>query len=117
MKNYSNWLGFDVKIVKEGFKRGWESLKQVSHKKLYKKLILGVSRLGEPRGSVTKIFLSREQAVSREVQSRKFSRVASKPRVSRQKLLDELATGESPAEPRKTLIPVFQYRTCLKNEK
>ena len=27
MKNHSNWLGFDVKIVKEGFKRGWEMFK------------------------------------------------------------------------------------------
>ena len=27
MKNYSNWLGFDVKIVIEGFKRGWERFK------------------------------------------------------------------------------------------
>ena len=27
------------------------------------------------------------------------------------------ATGESPAEPRKTLTPVFQYRTWLNNEK
>ena len=27
MKNHSNWLGFDVKILKKGFKRGWERLK------------------------------------------------------------------------------------------
>ena len=27
MKNCSNWLGFDVKILKEGFKRGWERFK------------------------------------------------------------------------------------------
>ena len=27
MKNYSNWLGFDVKILKEGFIRGWEKFK------------------------------------------------------------------------------------------
>ena len=28
MKNDSNWLGFDVKIVKKGFKRGWERFKR-----------------------------------------------------------------------------------------
>ena len=54
-------------------------------KKLYKKLILGVSRLGESPGSVAS---------------------------ESPKLLDELATGgfatgESPAESRKTLTPVF----------
>ena len=27
MKNHSNWLGFDVRILKEGFKRGWERFK------------------------------------------------------------------------------------------
>ena len=27
MKNHSNWLDFDVKILKEGFKRGWERFK------------------------------------------------------------------------------------------
>ena len=27
MKNHSNLLGFDVKILKEGFERGWERLK------------------------------------------------------------------------------------------
>ena len=82
MKNHSNWLGFDVKILKKGFREDERGLKQVSHKKPFKKLFLGVSRLGKSRGSVAKIFASREW-------------VASKPRVSRQKLLDELATGVS----------------------
>ena len=27
MKNHSNCLGFDVKMVKRGFKRGWERFK------------------------------------------------------------------------------------------
>ena len=27
MKNHSNLLGLDVKIVKEGFERGWERFK------------------------------------------------------------------------------------------
>ena len=27
MKNYSNWLDFDVKILKQGFQRGWERFK------------------------------------------------------------------------------------------
>ena len=27
MKNHSNWLGFDIKIVKEGFKKGCEKFK------------------------------------------------------------------------------------------
>ena len=27
MKNHSNLMGFDEKIVKEGFKRGWERFK------------------------------------------------------------------------------------------
>ena len=27
MKNHSNWLGLDVKILKKGFKRGWERFK------------------------------------------------------------------------------------------
>ena len=62
--------------------------------------------------------MSREQAASREVQLRKFSRVASES----PKLLDELATrgfmtGESLAESRKTLTLVSQHRTCLNNEK
>ena len=60
MKNHSNWLGFDVNILKEGFREDGKGLKQVSHKKPFKKLFLGVSRLGESRGSVTKIFASRE---------------------------------------------------------
>ena len=66
MKNHSNWLGFDVKILKEGFREDGRGLKQVSHKRPFKKLFLGVSRLGESRGSVAKIF------ASREFQSRKF---------------------------------------------
>ena len=47
MKNHSNWLGFDVKILKEEFREDERSLKQVSHKKPFKKLFLGVSRLDE----------------------------------------------------------------------
>ena len=27
MKKHSNWLDFDVKILKKGFKRGWERFK------------------------------------------------------------------------------------------
>ena len=27
IKNHSNWLGFEVKILKEGFIRGWERFK------------------------------------------------------------------------------------------
>ena len=53
-------------------------LKQVSHKKPFKKLFLDVSRLGESRGLVAKIFASREQAAN---ESPKF--------------LDELTTGVS----------------------
>ena len=86
------------KYWKRGFREDGRGLKQVSHKKPFKKPFLGVSRLGESqkfsrvasesresrksRGSVAKIFASREW-------------VASKPRVSRQKLLYELATGVS----------------------
>ena len=33
MKNHSNWLGFDVKILKEGFREDGRGLKQVSHEK------------------------------------------------------------------------------------
>ena len=33
MKNHSNWLGFDVKILKEGFKEDGRGLKQVSHER------------------------------------------------------------------------------------
>ena len=60
MKNHSNLLGFDVKILKEGFREDGRGLKQVSYKKPFKKLFLGISRLGESRGSVAKIFASRE---------------------------------------------------------
>ena len=60
MKNHSNWLGFDVKILKEEFREDGRGLKQVSHKKPFKKLFLGDSRLGESRGLVAKIFASRE---------------------------------------------------------
>ena len=55
---------------KRGFREDGRGLKQVSHKKPFKKLFLGVSRLGESRGTVAKIFASREW-------------VASKPRVAR----------------------------------
>ena len=33
MKNNSNWLGFDVKILKGGFREDGWGLKQVSHEK------------------------------------------------------------------------------------
>ena len=34
MKNHLNWLGFDVKILKEGgFREDGRGLKQVSHEK------------------------------------------------------------------------------------
>ena len=65
------------------------------------------------RENFRKSRVSHEKAASREVQSRKFSRVTSES----PKLLDELATGELPAESRKTLTPVFQHITCLNNEK
>ena len=80
------------KYWKKGYREDGRGLKQVSHKKPFKKLFLGVSRLGELRGSVAKIFASREQ-VAKIFASREW--VVSKPRMSRQKLLDELATGVS----------------------
>ena len=55
------------KYWKRGFREDGRGLKQVSHKKPFKKLFLGVSQLGESRGLVVKIFMSREQAASREV--------------------------------------------------
>ena len=95
MKNHSNWLGFDVKILKEEFREDERSLKQVSHKKPFKKLFLGDSRLGESGGSVAKIFASREWVASKP-RVASFSRENFREsRVSRQKLLDELATGVS----------------------
>ena len=48
------------KYWKRGFREDERGLKQVSHKKPFKKLFLGVSRLGESRGSAAKIFASRE---------------------------------------------------------
>ena len=92
-------------------------------------MFLGDSRLGESRGSIAKIFASREWVASKP-------RVASfshenfrESRVSREQAASEspkasgwardwgFATGELPAEPRKTLTPVFQYRIWLNNEK
>ena len=71
MKNHSNWLGFDVKIVKKrGLRKDGRGLKQVSHEKPFKKLFLSISRLSKLQ---------------------KFSRVASES----WKLLDELATRVS----------------------
>ena len=93
------------KYWKRGFREDVRGLKQVSHKKPFKKPFLGVSRLGESRGSVAKIFMSREQAVS------------DSPKASRWTRDWGFVTGELPAEPRKTLTPIFQYRTWLNDEK
>ena len=66
MKNHSNsnWLGFDVKILKEGFKREWERFKTgFPQKNTLKKLFLGVSLL-ESREMSHESF--RESQMSRE---------------------------------------------------
>ena len=107
MKNHSNWLGFDVKYWKRGLREDGRGLKQISHKKPFKKLFLGISWLGELR---------------------RFSRVASELRKSSRWTCNwGLMTGESRDESqkfsrvasklRKTLTPVFQHRTCLNYEK
>ena len=72
MKNNSNWLGFVVKILKEGFREDGRGLKQVSHKKPFKKLFLGDSRLGESRGSVA----SKPRAASFSRENFRESRVS-----------------------------------------
>ena len=65
-------MGFDVKILKEGFIKGWEMFKtSFPQKALY--------------------FWAFRDWASREVQSQKFSRVASES----PNLLDELANGVS----------------------
>ena len=53
-------MGFDVKIVKDELREDGRGLKQVSHKKPFKKLFQDVLRLDESQGSVAKIFASHE---------------------------------------------------------
>ena len=76
-------------------------LKQVSHKKPFKMLSLGISRPGKSLGSVAKIFTSCEWV------AKTFGWTCDL----------GFATGESPAELRKTMAPIFQHKTCLNNEK
>ena len=111
------------------FREDGRGLKQVSHKKPFKKLFLGVSRLGESRGSVAKIFASREWVVSKPRVARFSRENFRESRVSREQAASEspkasvwtrdwgFVTGELPAEPQKTLTPIFQYRTWLNDEK
>ena len=66
MKNHSNWFGFDVKILKEGFIRGWEKFKTSFPRK----------------SSLKSWFWVFHDWASHEVQSQKFSWVASESQVS-----------------------------------
>ena len=129
MKDHSNWLGFDVKYWKRGFREDGRGLKQVSHKKPFKKLFLGDSRLGKSRGSVAKIFTSREWVASKP-RVASFSRENFREsRVSREQAASEspkasgwardwgFATGESPAEPRKNSDTCFSIQNMFKQWK
>ena len=84
-------MGFDVKIVKDELREDGRGLKQVSHKKPFKKLFQDVLRLDESQGSVAKIFASHEWVAKAFGWTRDWG----------------FATGESPAESWKTLTPIF----------
>ena len=84
-----------------GLRENGRGLKQVFHKKPFKKLFLGISRLGKSPDSVAKIFASCEWVAQASGWTHYW----------------DFVTDKSPAESWKTLILVFQHKTCLNNEK
>ena len=94
-KNYSIWLSFDVKILKERFRKGWERFKTGFPQKALKKVVSWC-------------------VVTGRVMSESWASLE----MSRESFWMNFTTGELVAsESRKTLTPVFQHRTCLNNEK
>ena len=101
MKNHSNWLGFDVKILKEGFKRGWERFKTGFPRKNSLKADSGHFATRQVARFSCEIFTSREWVAKASRWTHDWG----------------FAICELPAKSQKTLILVFQHRICLNNEK
>ena len=75
--------------IKRNFREDERGLKQVSHKKLFKKLFLGVSRLGKSRDKSWKQFSSNFLSLFHYLSA--HSRVSREPRCQRTKKCEENA--------------------------